>query len=78
MFATFVATKFAIKVCYFENLFIDSKYRCVKFDCEQELHNFGRVVYMVRTDHSRSDGKNVENDNNNNHSSKRNKNKYKE
>ena len=42
----------------------------MKFDCEQELHDFCRVVYMARTDHSRSDGKNVENDNNNNHSNK--------
>ena len=40
----------------------------MKFDCEQELDDFGSVVYMVRTDHSTSDGKNVENDNNNNHS----------
>ena len=47
----------------------------MKFDCEQELDDIGSVVYMVRTDHSRSDGKNVENDNHNNHSSKRNKNK---
>ena len=47
----------------------------MKFDCEQELDDIGRVVYMVRTDHSRSGGKNVENDNNNNHSSKRYKNK---